>query len=59
MAKPECKTEAHYLIDLEEAPYLVGGDVIVSYAKRKINRARRQHAKAVIEDQFTEYFYDS
>jgi hypothetical protein len=59
MARPECKTEAHWLTDIEEAPYLMGGDKMVSEAKRRIHRARRQHSKTVIEDQYAEYFYDN
>lgn len=59
MARPECKTEAHWLTDIEEAPYLMGGDKMVSEAKRHIRRARRQHSKTVIEDQYAEYLYDA
>jgi hypothetical protein len=57
--RPESKTESHYLIDIEEAPYLVNGQQIASYAKQQIQRERRRHSRRVIQEQFTEYLYDS
>jgi hypothetical protein len=57
--RPESKSESNHLIDIEEAPYLVGGDRMKTEAKRLIHRDRRRSARQIIQAQFAEYLYDS
>jgi hypothetical protein len=57
--RPESKSESLHLIDIEEAPYLCGGQRRKAEAKQAIHRDRRRSARQIIEAQFTEYLYDS
>lgn len=50
MAKPESKIEALYLVDIEEAPYLKGGQRLAADAKARIVRARRRHARKLEQE---------
>ena len=44
--------------DLDEAPYLVGGERMAREAKRNIKRAQRRVDAALIEMGLEEYMYD-
>ncbi len=51
MAKPESHIEALYLVDIEEAPHLLGGQRLKADAKARIVRARRRHARSLEREQ--------
>ena len=57
--RPESKSESNHLIDIEEAPHLLGGQKMKAAAKAAIVRDRRRSARQIIQADFTEYLYDS